>query len=368
MTLHVLLPNDIDDPARPSGGNVYDRRLCRGLLARGWVVHEHAVPGEWPSPAPPARAALAAALAGLPDDALTVVDGLIASVTPELLAEHAQRLRLVVLVHLPLGATGDADALRREADALATAAAVVTTSAHCRQRLLELYDLAPARVHVARPGTDPARIAKATPEGTRLLCVAAVTHHKGHDLLLRALAELRELPWSCVLVGALDREPAFAEGLGHRAHEYRIGQRLSFTGALPRAGVAAQYARADLLVLPSRGETYGMVVTEALARAIPVLATDGQGLPEALGLAPDGTRPGLLVPPGDAPALAHALGRWLREPELRTRLRESAHARRGTLPRWATTVDTVAAVLSSLPSRTAAPRRVARAIGAHSGR
>ena len=48
--VHVIVPEGIDDPARPSGGNTYDRRVCRGLAALGWTVHEHAVPGAWPRP------------------------------------------------------------------------------------------------------------------------------------------------------------------------------------------------------------------------------------------------------------------------------------------------------------------------------
>ena len=67
-------------------------------------------------------------------------------------------------------------------------------------------------------------------------------------------------------------------------------------------------------MLPSRAETYGMVVTEALARGIPVLASDAGGLPETLGRDPDGRVPGLLVPPGDAAALAAALRGWLDDP------------------------------------------------------
>ena len=58
--VHVIVPEGIDDPARPSGGNTYDRRVCRGLAALGWAVHEHAVPGAWPRPGeagtPPSRA------------------------------------------------------------------------------------------------------------------------------------------------------------------------------------------------------------------------------------------------------------------------------------------------------------------------
>ena len=77
----------------------------------------------------------------------------------------------------------------------------------------------------------------------------------------------------------------------------------------PRTGpeLDRAYAAADLLVLASHAETYGMVVTEALARGLPVLAAEVGGVTEALGHGDDGTRPGLLVPPGDPAALGAAL-------------------------------------------------------------
>jgi glycosyltransferase involved in cell wall biosynthesis len=89
-----------------------------------------------------------------------------------------------------------------------------------------------------------------------------------------------------------------------------------------------------------------MVVTEALARGIPVIASAAKGLPEALGRAPDGRLPGILVPSGDAPALAVALRRWLQDQPLRARLRQSALDRRATLTGWDTTARSLAAVLS----------------------
>ena len=101
----------------------------------------------------------------------------------------------------------------------------------------------------------------------------------------------------------------------------RARDRVRLTG--PRTGDAldAAYAAADLLVLPSRAETYGMVVTEALARGIPVLAADAGGVPETLGHDPDGHVPGILVPAGDVSALKAALLRWMDEPLLRSGLR-----------------------------------------------
>ena len=348
--VHAIVPEGIDDPARPSGGNTYDRRICDGLAERGWTVREHGVPGDWPAAAPADHAALARALRAIPGGAVVLLDGLIASAAPEALVAHQRRLRHVVLVHMPLGhrpRDGEAGLVRaREREALGAAAAVVTTSAWTRQRLGELYALPAGRVHVAEPGVDPAALAPGSPDGDALLCVAAVTPGKGHDVLIDGLAAAADLPWRCACVGSVDRDPAFADGVRRRARDGGLGDRVRFTG--PRTGreLERAYAAADLLVLASHAETYGMVVTEALARGVPVLAAEVGGVAEALGHGADGTRPGLLVAPGDPGAIGAAVRSWLSDPALRGRLRQAARERRGSLRGWPATTSVVAGVLA----------------------
>jgi glycosyltransferase involved in cell wall biosynthesis len=343
--VHFVVPDGIDDPARPSGGNAYDRHVCGGLRALGWSVYEHAVPGGWPRPDAQALAALAGLVERIPDGALALLDGLIASTAPEVLVPHTGRLRLVVLVHMPLGHRPIAAQARgRERAVLRAAAAVLTTSQWSRSRVLGLYRLAPDEVHVAEPGVDRAELATGTPAGGALLCVAAVSAEKGHDVLVEALRTISELSWKCVCVGSLDREPLFVEELRRRALDGRV----LFAGPLTDAELERSYAAADLMVLASRAETYGMVVTEALARGLPVVATDVGGVSEALGCGADGTRPGLLVAPGDPAALAAALRSWLGDAELRGRLRKAAHQRRESLPGWSATASALARVLAEV--------------------
>ena len=345
--VYVVVPDGIDDQARPSGGNTYDRHLLRELGAQRWSPHERAVAGFWDRPDAASFAALEETLRQIPDGAVVLIDGLIASTALEVLVPQAKRLRLVVLVHMPLGhRPADADAREREREVLEAAAATVTTSAWARRRLIELYDLPADRVHVAEPGVEAAEPASGTEAGEALLCVGAVSFEKGHDVLLEALESISALPWHCTCVGSLDRDPAFVENLRRRRLDAGLGERVSFVGAMNGADLDHAYASADLLVHASRAETYGLVVTEALARGLPVVAAEVGGIPEALGEGADGTRPGLLVASEDPAALAEALSAWLADAELRLRLRQAAAERRETLPTWSTTASIVSRVLA----------------------
>nr|WP_308048409.1 glycosyltransferase family 4 protein [Streptomyces sp. TRM72054] len=361
-TVHFVMPGGVDDPATPSGGNAYDRRVCLDLPGFGWRVHKQLVDGSWPRPGAAARTELARTLRDLPDGAVVLLDGLVACGVPEIVVPEAERLRLAVLVHLPLGdETGldpavAADLDARERTVLRAVGAVIATSDWAVRRLVSHHGLDPDRVHVAAPGADIAPLASGTDGVSRLLCVAAVTPRKGQHRLVEALAGVTDLPWSCVCVGGLGQDPEYVAHLRDRITKYGLQNRIHLAGPQSGAELDASYAAADLMVLASYAETYGMAVTEALARGIPVLATDVGGVPEAVGRAPDGGVPGILVPPEDPAALAAELRHWFGEADVRRRLKSAARSRRAALGGWATTAKHLAGVLSRLPDE---PRRAA---------
>jgi glycosyltransferase involved in cell wall biosynthesis len=295
-----------------------------------------------------ARADLARIVSAIPDGETVLIDGLIASPTAAQLLPHAGRTRMAVLLHMPLAAAldahHDASAERSERMVLRAATCVVVTSEWTRQQVLTRYAIPAHRVHVARPGVDRVA-APARPVRGRLICVGVLGRHKGQDLLIEALAGLAERDWHCVLAGPLDHDPDFVGHLQTRITRLGYGHRVRLAGVLTGAALSHAYTTADLLVAPSRLETYGMAVTEALAHGLPVIAADVGGLPEALGSADDGTRPGQLIPPGDPAALAAALGEWLGDERYRHRLRAAARQRRSTLRGWEqTTQETVNAL------------------------
>ena len=245
----------------------------------------------------------------------------------------AGRLRQVVLMHMPLGHRPAGDEVRaREREVLAAAAAVVTTSAWTRRRLAELYALPAERMPRGR-----ARRGRLRPgPGRRGRRRAAVRRGRDAREGPRRAARRARHGGRPGLELHLHRQPGEGRRVRRRAapprREHGLGGRVRFPGPRTGAELDRAYAAADLLVLASHAETYGMVVTEALARGLPVLATDVGGVPEALGHGDDGTRPGLLVPPGDAAALGAALRRWLEDAGLRERLRRAARERRASAP------------------------------------
>ncbi len=335
--------------AQRTGGYRYDARMVEGLRARGWSVRVHELEGAFPEGDAAAHRAMDGALSGLPDGSLVLLDGLAMGALPEPIAAHAGRLRLVSLVHHPLHLeTGLSDEERarlraREVEALGHCRGAVVTSALTAEQVAEL-GMPPARIRVAPPGTDPASAAQGPASGAEVefLCVASVVPRKGHDVLVEALAELRGLSsdllegarWRCRCVGSLRRSPDFAERVRGLIEAHGLSDRVELTGECSDEELRAHYDRASVFVLASHHEGFGMVLTEALAHGLPVVATTGGAIPDTV---PEG--PGLLVPPGDAPALARAL-RSLLSPELRERAAAEARSAARTLPDWDRATET----------------------------
>lgn len=331
-TLYVVVPGDIDTK---TGGYGYDREVMAGLTARGWTLHLISLPGDYPLPTLDEQEAAAALFASIPDGARVLVDGLALGVLPDVAAQEHARLRLVGLVHHPLGLETGLDGLvaqlliATEEEALRHVRGVVVTSRGTVDAVRELG--VPAdRVAVVEPGTAPAPLAWGSRGGTpHLLCVASITPRKGHDTLLDALEQLQHVDWRLTCVGGFDRHSAYAARLRDRVAAGSLAGRVTLAGELAGAPLEAAYDSADLFVLPTRYEGYGMVVAEALARGLPVVSTPTGAIPELVG-----DTAGVLVPADDAVALAEALQRMLCEPDALNALREGAARVRATLPTW----------------------------------
>lgn len=331
----------------PSGGSRYNEAVIRALEDAGHPVSICTVPGQWPWPNAQDLAALRAALAGRSQ---VVIDGLIASAAPtEIQAATVAGTRVHVLFHLSLLAEGglppgQAESVgARERRALQAAHTVICTSHWAENDVVCRYG--PLATRVVLPGTDPAPLATgSTPP--QLLLLASITPRKNQLAILQALAALTDLDWRALLVGPDTAEPDYA----HRVREFAATafarERVQLTGARTGSGLEDIWTATDLLLLVSRAETFGMVVTEALAHGIPAVVGAGTGSEEALAIS-GSTLPGAAVEPDDPAALEAVLRRWLTGVPQRASWRQAATTARDRLPTWDQTVSEMLRILAS---------------------
>ncbi|MCX7631090.1 MAG: glycosyltransferase family 4 protein [Geminicoccaceae bacterium] len=335
------------DPDVATGGTIYDRRLAEGLRAHGWRVDWLRLPDGFPFPDEAALEATARAFAELPRGTLLLVDGLALGVLPELAREHARRLRLLGLVHHPLGYEEGLDGetaarlVESERAALRWPRRIICTSQTTARTLEERFGVEPTRIAVIEPGTDPAPLARGSggPE-VRLFALGAVIPRKRYDRLVRALGRLRELPWRLAIAGSLDGSPQAKAALERAIAESGVADRVELLGELRGEALEEAFDRADLFVSASSYEGYGMALSEALARGLPIVAVAGGAVADWLP-----SEAALLVPSEDEEGLARALARAIGDPALRAHLRKAAIALRVRLPRWPEQIARAEAVL-----------------------
>lgn len=345
----LLLPGRLE--AR-TGGTVYDRRMVDGVRRRGWHVDVWELDETFPRPTPDALAEAARVLDALPGGTIALIDSLALGAMPDLVERAALRLDVVALMHLPLCADPARDRESAEAlaagegRALAAVRRVVITGA-VTERLLERYALRADLMVLIEPGTDPAPIARGSGSGpVHLLSVATLNAGKGHELLLRALADVPDDGWRLTCAGSLTRDMQTAERVRAVARDLGLADRVHFAGDLDADALDACYDTADVFVLGTSGETYGLVVAEALARGLPVVSTR-TGAIEAL----VGDAAGLVVDVGDQAALTVALRQVITDKGLRATLAAGARAVRPALRTWEDAAEQMVKMLETLDDR-----------------
>jgi len=333
------IPGDL---ALPTGGYAYARRILPLLDAHGVAARHLPLPGGFPFPDEGALSATDAALAAVPAGEVALIDGLAYGALPErLIARTAARI--VALVHHPLGLeTGlsyadRARLIETERRALAHARHVVATSETTAQTLSRDFAVSPDRLSVAAPGTERAERATGGGDAPHLLSVGAVVPRKGFDVLVAALSEMADRPWRCTIAGSLDRDPETAQALHTQIAEAGLADRVTLTGALEPDALDDLYRSADIFVMPSRYEGYGMAFTEAMARGLPIVAAQAGAVPATVPRAA-----GILVPPEDTLAVAEALRALLEDAAKRQEMSDAAFAHARSLPSWDDTARRVA--------------------------
>jgi glycosyltransferase involved in cell wall biosynthesis len=343
----LAVPGDL---ATPTGGYAYDRRMITELAGLGWRVEVADIGNDFPRPSArtldATRSRLSAVAKGIP----IVIDGLAFGAIPELAADLHPDHPLIALVHHPLAlesglSAADAERfLQRERAALAYSDNVIVTSPATARLLSADYGVDSADITVAVPGSEPRVPAPGSHDGTlALLAVGSVVRRKGYDVLVAALAGLRDLSWRLTIAGDLGRDPATAYELDSDIRRRGLGDRIALVGAVQERRLDELYGGADIFVLPSRHEGYGMAFSEAIARGLPVVGTTAGAIPETVP-----TEAGVLVPPDDSDALAQALRHLIEQPGERRRLAAGARAAAGLLPTWRQSAELFARAIEAV--------------------
>ena len=330
------------DPATATGGFVYDRRMIAALAAAGMLAGTIVLPDRFPRADAATLAAADRRLAALAPGATVIVDGLAFAPLAAVLRRHS-RLRLLALIHHPLcdetglTAAERASWFEAEREALTLARHVIVTSVATARRLAD-FGVGEHKVTVVRPGVRsgksptrrvvrPDRAKGGRP--VRLLCVGSLVPRKGQDLLVRALAPLRWLNWHLTLVGP-HRDRAYARRLCRLVRSLGLRRRIRIAGTVSDRILDALYRSADLFVLPSHHEGYGMAPAEAVAYGVPVVTTRAGAIAEAVPAAA-----ARFVPTGNVPALSATLQRLIGNRAERLALQRAAAASAGMQPDWA---------------------------------
>lgn len=328
--IYFAIPGDL---SQLTGGYGYDRRITSELKALGHKVHYVALSPTFPKPIPDALQAADLSFSGIPDGAVLLIDGLALGALDDIVAKHKYRLKLIGLCHHPLALETGLDSAdvyslgKSEARALSIVDRVITTSLHTANVLKSDYGVPGRKLATAVPGTDPVSFAPCKGNPPRILTVATLTRRKAHDVLINALAGLKQHQWEAHFVGPSHVDPAWTHELLTLIDDNDLNERIHIHG--PVADVSKEYEQADLFVLPSLYEGYGMVFAEALAYGLPIVGAAAGAVPDLVS-----DTAGILVKPNDCEALRAALETLLASSERRQALQSGAQACAKHLPTW----------------------------------
>ena len=324
MHIRFLVPGNV---RHGSGGNKYNAKLAEHLTALGAKVETKTVDGDWPVGSPADRQRFADMLDG---GTTVIADGLVASGSPdEISGAISAGTQVWILSHMALANHPDL-----EAKALAAATGIICPSAHAAEELRAKHGT--QNMVIATPGAEKADFAEGS-QPLHIVAVAALLPNKSQLELVECLATLQDVEWTAALIGSENADPRYAAEVRAAVEHYGLDERISITGELTGEALEEQWHKADLSVLLSRSESFGMVVTESLAHGVPVLVRQGTGAVEALGH----TEAGAALDFTQEGTLANTLRTWLDDSVLQQTWRSNALQAREHLRGWDTTAATV---------------------------
>ncbi len=345
MTTHWALAGSLQPI---SGGNLYDQHIIEGLKQTGHSIRCHELEGCFIPPDAEAFTAAENLLMYIKSEPL-VIDGLALPAFAPMLASQRFDSPIIALVHhrlvhetgLPEPIIQQLDVLEREA--LSHAEMILCTSPFTADDIQKNLKL------TARPGIILPGVAFDTPRSRfrrrskplQMLSVGNIVPRKGYLELIEALSDLHQYPWKLRIIGDTSRDPAYFHRLCARIQRSRLNQRIHWIGIADKNVLRQAYRHADLFILPSRHEGYGMALAEATQCGLPIISTTAGAIPQT---APGGR----LLPPGDIPALRVALESLMKDQKELARMQRRAAHYQGRAPTWEEAVSHFACAILNI--------------------
>ena len=345
--LYFVFPGNLNTN---TGGYHYDRRVIKELRKMGSTVKTISLSEKFPFPDELVLGHTKGIFSSIPDDSIVIVDGLAFGAMRNVIELNKDRLYLIALCHHPLAMETGLDPhekkllLKSETYALENANHVIVTSRNTSKILIEDFSISASQITVALPGTDRYPFAKCNGSPTKLLTCASLTKRKGHDVLIAALREIDCLDWQARFVGDETFDPTWASELRNRVELYGLSDQIELVGAV--ANISNEYQNADIFVLPSKFEGYGMVLSEAIAHGLPIVSTRTGAIPDVV---PESA--GILVNIEDHSALAEAIKKLILDNDLRYKMQLGSQKAALILPSWGTCAEAISRGLETIPKR-----------------
>ena len=200
---------------------------------------------------------------------------------------------------------------------------IITVSEASKRDIVEAFATNPANIHVLYNGVDCNEfrpLVQITREPFRIITTASADQPlKGTQHLLPALARIkRTMPQIQLTFIGKPRPGGITEQL---INELQLQDNIEFVHGITGEEINRLYARANVAIVPSEYEGFGLPAAEAMASGIPLISSDGGALPEVVGEA------GVIVPAGDPSAIADALAMLLKDPQKRRQLSKAGRER-----------------------------------------
>ena len=347
--MHILfvIPGDIN---LPTGGYRYDREIINAWQKSGIEVSLASIEGNYPFPSETDKKTALQDIIKFPKADIAVVDGLLGGTSPEFMQALSKTLLIVALIHHPLCLENglsikNAESLEAsERAGLKFTSGVITTSPATTLTVSNLFEYNRNKIHTVLPGVERGQISTGSKSSTvNLLCVGSIIERKGHKDLLLALSELSDYNWHLDCIGSTDFDPKLFIELKQILKTKALETKVTFHGTVSEETITNAYIKADVFVLPSLFEGYGMAYAEAIAHGLPVIGTTAGAIPDTV---PETC--GILVEPSNIKALHQALEKIILDKALRNQYQKAAIKAEPSFPTWQSSANAFLKILKEI--------------------